>query len=158
MAARVDALVLAYQLEPFAVAEEMLAKRRAVAEMEGKAELRLAGLPFCLKRSRNPDAHPFENADLRAMYDRRASGSWVLEVVLRATFLAKHPLVAAIELGRRVGGGFGRVTAERLRRFDLAGDYVGFAIEAADAERLVTTRAKVDSFVVDAKDVDEALG
>ncbi len=57
-----------------------------------------------------------------------------------------------------MGGGFGRVTAERLRRFDLAGDYVGFAIEAADAERLVTTRAKVDSFVVDAKDVDEALG
>lgn len=51
--------------------------------------------------------------------------------------------------------GFGPVRAERLRRFDLAVDCTGFPLDPDVAERFVTTRARLDEFLVDAKDSDD---
>ena len=155
---RVDALVLAYKVEVSRGFSDELEERQAIADSEGVAEQRIAGLSFSMKRSRRIDAAAFENADVRAVYDRRGSGGWVLEVVVRAMYLATHRLSEAEELGRRIANGLGDVTHERLRRVDLAADYSGFPLEAVDGERLLTTRAKVTSFLVDAKDVGEAGG
>jgi hypothetical protein len=115
-------------------------------------------MTFALRRSRNPAAFAFENADLRAVFDFGASGGWTLEVVIRALFLATHPLTEAIALAERVARSIGPWKLARLRRFDLAADYVGFSLVPGDTERLATKRARVDTFLAQSKDLDEVDG
>jgi hypothetical protein len=156
---RVDALVIAFKVELPASIRDELEERQAIADEAGVAELRLAGLAFAMKRSRRRDAIAFENDDVRCVYDARASGGWCLEVVTRAVFLATHPLVEAILLAERIAAGFGTLHRTRLRRFDVAADFSGFPLSSEDADRIVTTRARTDSFLItDSKDIDEVEG
>ncbi len=104
--------------------------------------------------NRRNEFYAFENADVRGALDLLASGGWVLEVVLRATFLATHSLADALAVAELVAAGFGEVLQVRLRRFDLAADFMGWPLRRDDAERF-STRAGKASFIVDSKDLDE---
>jgi hypothetical protein len=156
---RVDALVLAFKVDVLPAVQDELRERQSVADLAGIAELRVGGHTFAIKRNCRMDFVAFENADLRATFDERAAGGWRLELVLRATFLATHALAAAIALCRAVCAAFGATQGVRLRRFDLAADYVNFSLAQEDIDRVVTRRARTESFVVDAtKDLDGANG
>lgn len=156
---RVDALVIAFKIEVSQSVRDELEERQAIADEAGAAELRLAALAFAMRPSRKRDAIAFENDDIRCVYDPRASGGWCLEVVTRAVYLATYSLEAAISLAERLAVGLGTVQGTRLRRFDVAADLSGFPLSNEDALRIVTTRARTDSFLVtDPKDIDEAEG
>jgi hypothetical protein len=158
LARRVDALVVAFQVECSADVADELVERQALADLAGRAELRVADLSFAMKRSRKVHVFPFENADVRAVFDEKASGGWNLEVVVRATFLAAHSLEESIALARYVADDFGTVEGSRLRRVDLCADFASFPLARNDVERMATTRAHADSFMATRKDVDEAGG
>ncbi len=95
---RVDALVVAFQVALDEGADDELEERQAFADLAGRSELTLAGLAFCIRRNRSSDRFCFENADARCFVDRRASGGWMLEVVVRAVFLAAHSLDVSLAL------------------------------------------------------------
>lgn len=155
LARRVDALVLGYRVHLFPALVDELGERQAFADLAGGAELKLAsGIVVALGRSRRHSFHAFQNADARGAVDLLAPGGWILEVILRAVFLATHPLREALEVAERVAAGFGEVVERRLRRFDLCADFVGWPLRRDDAERF-STRAGKASFFVDSKDVDE---
>jgi len=132
-----------------------LAERQAIADLSRGAELKLAnGVAVALSPNRRHEFYAFENADVRGVVDLLGSGGWILEVVLLATFLATHSLADALAVAELVAEGFGEVLQARLRRFDLAADFVGWPLRRDDAERL-STRAGKSSFIVDSKDFDE---
>lgn len=151
---RVDALVVAFAVEPPPPFRDELIERQSIADEAGIAQLTVAGLFFAMKRSRRRDAVSFENADVRGVFDERAAGNWKLELTVRATYLATHRLEESIALVKRIASGFGIVTAIRLRRFDLAVDSIGFPLAHDDIRRFVTQRAKVSAFAPEAKDLD----
>jgi hypothetical protein len=156
LASRVDALVVAYRVELSVAFTDELRERQSFADLGGGAELRLpSGIALALGRSRRQDFFSFENSDVRGAVDLRATGGWPLEVVVRATFLATHPLAEALAIADRVALGFGESRERRLRRFDLAADFIGWPLLRDDAERF-STRAGKSSFFVDSKDLDEA--
>ena len=156
LACRVDALAVAYRLELSSAFVDELLERQSLADLAGSAELTLlGGIAVALTRSRRHDFFSFQNADVRGAIDLRAPGGWTLEVVVRATSLATHPLAEALALAERVASGFGEPLEQRLRRFDLAADFVGWPLRRDDAERF-STRAGKSGFLVDSKDVDEA--
>jgi hypothetical protein len=149
LARRVDALAVAYRVELSPAFADELGERQAFADLGGCAELTLAsGIALALGRSRRQDFFSFQNDDVRGAVDLRASGGWTLEVVLRATFLATHPLDAALAVAERVALGFGQPHERRLRRFDLAADFMGWPLRRDDAERF-STKAGKSSFLVD---------
>lgn len=155
VACRVDALTIAYQVDvPSAVRDEF-DERQAIGANARDVELRLGPFRFSLARARAKDRFVFENHDCYVLHDREATGGWNIEVVLRAVFLATHTLERCIALSDEIARAVGDVRASRLRRFDLAADYVGFPLRRADAERLATKRAKVKGFLTEAKDLDE---
>jgi hypothetical protein len=155
----VDALVLASKVDVSPAVLDELRERQSIADLAGGAELRVGGHMFAIKRNRRMGFCAFENADLRGTFDERATGGWRLEVVLRATFLATHSLATALDLGKAVCAAFGDIQGMRLRRFDLAADYVNFPLSREDVDRVVTRRARTQSFVVDRKkDLDDAPG
>jgi hypothetical protein len=159
VASRLDALVVAFQIEPSPDVLLRLVERHTAAGRHGRAEVTIARLPFALATSRKADIYPIENADLRGVFDAQAAGGWNLEIVLRATYLATHSIDDAIALARRLAGGFGNARAVRLRRFDLCADFIGFPLNHEDShERLVTTRSRTTTFLPESKDVDEADG
>jgi hypothetical protein len=134
---RVDALVVAFRLGiPSAVSDE-IAERQSLADETGAAALRLGEFTFALKRARSRSRVSFQNGDVRGVFDPEASGRFLLEVTVRATFLATHPLEQAVELCTQVAAAFGTVAHARLRRFDL---------RSHDAECVLTTRARLESF------------
>jgi hypothetical protein len=135
-----------------------LADAAALLPFAGAAAMRVAGMAIALRRTRRLNAFPFENADLRGMYDAEAAGGWCLEIVPRASHLATHHLENAITVADRFARGIGAVLASRLRRFDLAADYANFPLEPSDIESFVTMRARRESFLEDSKDLDEASG
>ncbi|HET9932458.1 MAG TPA: hypothetical protein VFQ35_17265, partial [Polyangiaceae bacterium] len=152
---RVDALAVAFRVELSGSFADELCERQALADVGGGAELKLpSGIALALRRSRRQSFYAFQNADVRGAVDLLASGGWTLEVVLRAAFLATHPLSAALAVAERVAVGFGEAHERRLRRFDLAADFVGWPLRRDDAERF-STRAGKASFLVDSKDLDE---
>lgn len=155
---RVDALVIAYQIRTGSAFAAELNARQTLANLVGSAPFEVAGVKLALGRSGREHASPFENADLRGMFDPAARGGWVLEIVLRAIFLATHVLWHAIELCHRLARGFGAVLASRQRRFDLAADYTDFPLDPGDIELFVTTRARRETFLEEAKDLDEVGG
>lgn len=155
---RVDAFVVAFRVALDAATEDELVERQAMANAMGAAELRLGAMAFEVKRSRKRDVVPFRNADLRALFDAQAPGGWNLEFVTSAAYLATHALTSAIDLVRAVAAAGGKIEAERLRRFDLAGDYVDFPLHHDDFKRIATRRARVDGFLAQTKDLDEASG
>lgn len=152
---RVDWLELAFQMDVSLEVLERLEQGHMTADEAGYGEVRLGGVDFAVRRHRQRDLYRFENADLRATFDLRAIRTWCLSVIVRAIYLAAHPVYDALALALRVAGGFGPVRAERLRRFDLAVDCIGFPLDPDVAERFVTTRARLDEFLVDVKDCDE---
>lgn len=152
VARRVDALVLAFKVNPPDRMRDELREHQAIADLAGAAEVRIGDLAFSMTRNRRQDFFAFENADVRCAFDERAPSGWRLEVVLRATYLATHPLSAAIALAERVSAGLGITEDVRLRRFDLAADYVNFPLSRADVKRVVTTRARVDFSVLDGEE------
>jgi len=77
---------------------------------------------------------------------------------VRATFLATHPISVSVALCMRIARGFGTIQEWRLRRFDIAIDYAGFALSRDDVGRVLTTRAQIQSFRADCRDVDEVEG
>jgi hypothetical protein len=151
----VDWLELAFQIDVSAEVLERLERGHKTADEAGYGEVRLGGVDFAVRRHRQRDFYRFENADLRATFDLRALRTWCLSVIVRAIYLATHTVDEALALALRVACGFGPVRAERLRRFDLAVDCTGFPLDLDVAERFVTTRARLDEFLVDAKDGDE---
>lgn len=156
---RVDALVVAVKVELSERARDEAARRQAVANEAGNADLRLGELTFALRRSRRVDLITFENADIRAtLATERPQGGWHLEIVVRATFLAAHRLEDSVAAVHRVARVFGPIVATRLRRFDLAADYLGFPLEDDDARRIVTRARGRATFLADSKDVDEVTG
>ncbi|MDF3067092.1 MAG: hypothetical protein K0R38_2693 [Polyangiaceae bacterium] len=135
------------------------ARRQALANETGSADLRLGGISFALKRSRRVDVIRFENADVRAtLATGTPQGGWHLEVVVRATFLATHRLEDSLTVVRTVALLFGPILAMRLRRFDLAADFVGFPLRDDDSKCVVTRARGVTTFLAESKDVDEVSG
>ena len=153
---RVDALVVAFRLEISPAVEDEISERQALADETGAAELRLGEFTFELKRTRTQSVVRLENADIRGRFDPRASGGFVLELTMRAVFLATHSLAETLTMCTRLASEFGEIAESRLRRFDLAADFAGFRLEPNDIERVQTTRASTTTFRVDSKDVDEA--
>lgn len=151
---RVDMLVVAFRLGLGWDVVHNVRQRQELANQVGSAEVTLEDFRFALKRRRSLGGVPFENADLRGIFDEGAAGGFVLELTLRATCLATRSLEEALSLVFRVANAFGVVHEARLRRFDLAADYAGFDLRPADADRVQTTRARLASFRVDDKDVD----
>jgi len=152
---RVDALIIAFRLVvPPAVADEV-DERQSLADETGGAELRLGDFSLALRRTRARSVVHFDNADIRGKFDPEAPGRFVLEITVRAIFLALHTLAQTQALCTRLATEFGDIVEARLRRVDLAADYT-FGLEPGDIDRVQTTRARIDSFRVDAKDVDEA--
>lgn len=156
---RVDALTVAAQVSLPQFVESRIERRLAMASEAGAADLPLGRFSFALKRSRLADIMTFENADLRgALVRAGAAGGWNLEVIVRAVFLARHRLEESLALAFDVVSAFGSVHATRLRRFDLAADYIGFPLCDADAGNIVTRANNITTFLEDAKDVDEPYG
>jgi hypothetical protein len=151
---RVDALVVAFKVEVAGGVFDQISAQQALANEVGAAELALGDFRFALKRGRQSRV-PFENADLRGIFDPLASGGFVLELTARASFLATRTLREAVALLMQVAAAFGVLRAFRLRRFDLAADYAGFVLSAGDVDRVLTTRARLLSFRADPKDFDE---
>lgn len=154
---RVDSLVIAYQLSVTGAVRDEFEERQAIADLAGKSGLLLGSHSFCLAKSRSKDRYYFENADVRLCFDQRATGGWVLEVVVRALFLATHSLAASIGLCDAVAGEIGGILGRRLRRVDLCADFTGFPLLKTDIDRIVA-RARRDAFIGDSKDTDEAWG
>jgi hypothetical protein len=151
---RVDALVIAFRLNPDRLAMKLLERLDAAAE--GAVELMLGRFAFSLKTHKLSGCAQFENADVRGILNLKASGGWHLEIVVRAVFLATHPLEQALQLVCDVADAFGPVLAgPRLRRVDLAADFAGFALSERDAERFATLRANVNEYREEAKDTGE---
>jgi len=155
---RVDALVVAFKVALLESVADEIQERQSLADVCGAAELRLGGFRFALRRTRARSIVAFENADVRGVYDPLASGAFVLEVVVRATFLATHALSESVALCEAIARTLGPIRDCRLRRFDIAVDYAGFALSPSDVERVLTTRARIESFLADSKDFDEAAG
>lgn len=155
---RVDALVIAFKVGVRRSVTDEIDERQSLADLSGSAELRIAELRFALKCRRARSVVAFENADVRCVYLPLASGAFVVEVVVRATFLATHPLSVSVALCKRIARGLGTIQEWRLRRFDIAADYAGFALSPDDVDRVLTTRARIQSFRADCKDVDEVEG
>ncbi len=151
---RVDMLVVAFRLGLGWNVVDNVRQRQELATQVGAAELTLDDFRFAVKRRRSLCGVPFENADLRGIFDEGAAGSFVLELTMRATCLATRPLERSLNLLFHVVNAFGVVHEARLRRFDLAADYAGFELCPADADRVQTTRARLDSFRIDDKDID----
>jgi hypothetical protein len=152
---RVDWLQVAYDVAPSAACEQALNKAQLLADSAGRAEFSEAGIPFELRRSAASRRSAFSNADVRGMFDPSAAGGFRLGLEIRATHLATHKIEDAVALCRRIARGFGRVRKERLRRFDLAGDYVGFPINALDVDRLHTRARKRTTFLSQFKDLED---
>jgi hypothetical protein len=150
---RVDWLTVAHQVDVPAEVNDEFDERQAVCALARVAELKLGPFSFSLARSRSIDRFQLENHDCRVLYDRHASEGWNVEVIPRAIFLATHTLDESLALSTEIARELGRLKASRLRRFDLAADYVGFPLERRDAENLATTRSKVTGFLTHAKDV-----
>lgn len=151
---RVDALVLAYQVRVPSAVDDEIKERQSFSDLARVAELSLGDFRFAMKRNRSIDRFCFENHDCRCLYDCAAPNGWNLEVVPRATFLATHSLLESLALSKSVAQAMGAVWASRLRRTDLAADYMHFALCRLDADHFFTTRAKTDGFLVEPKDVD----
>lgn len=151
---RVDALVVAFKVEVGGGVFDQISAQQALAHEVGAAELALGDFRFALRRSRQSRV-PFENANLRGIFDHLASGGFVLELTARAPFLATRALREAVALLMQIAAAFGVVRSSRLRRFDLAADYTGFVLSVGDVDRVLTTRARLLSFRADPKDFDE---
>lgn len=151
---RVDALVIAFRICPGWDVIEAVRRRQALANTVGAAELVLGNFRFALRRRRTPGRVPLENADLRAVFDENAADGFGLELTARATCLGTRHLEQSLNLLYCVADAFGVIHEARLRRFDLAADYAGFELDASDANRVQTRRARLDAFLVDEKDLD----
>jgi hypothetical protein len=154
LACRVDALVLAFKLDRERLATRLVHRLELAAR--GAVELVLGRHAFELRAREQTSRAWFQNADLRGTLDLKADNGWHLEIVLRAAFLARHPLEQALRLAVDVADAFGHVTdGPRLRRVDLAADFVGFPLAKGDAECFATMRATLSEFRAEAKDVGE---
>ena len=136
---RADALVVAFRLDPERLSRAVETRMRLAEETAGPVELALGPASVAL----------------RGTLDWRATGGWHLELVARAAFLATHPLTQVIDHCSVVARSFAPVVdGPRLRRVDLAADFMQFSIDASDRHRLATTRAHVTEFSTTAKDLD----
>jgi hypothetical protein len=72
-------------------------------------------------------------------------------------FLATHPLSEVLALAKTIATSLGRIQGVRVRRVDLCADFDGFPIHHDDSQRIFA-RAKVDAFISQPKDFDEASG
>jgi hypothetical protein len=151
---RVDALVVGYQVQVPAALNDEIDERQSLSDIARVAELKLGEFRFSMKRNRTNERFCFENQNCRCVYDRGASNSWNLEVVTRATSLATHTLPQSFAVSKSVAKSLGDVVASRLRRVDWAADYMSFVLARLDADHFLTTRSRIDGFLVDAKDVD----
>ncbi|HKO49461.1 MAG TPA: hypothetical protein VJV79_17150 [Polyangiaceae bacterium] len=155
MACRVDWLQVAYGVALSAACAQALVAAQLLADVAGRAEFREIGIPFELRRNATPSRIGFSNADVGGMFDSGAPDGWSLVLEVRAIYLATHAIEAAIALCRRIARGFGDVRKERLRRFDLSGDYTGFPIDPLDVNRLHTRARKRTTFLSQSKDLDD---
>ncbi|MEI9935831.1 MAG: hypothetical protein WDO69_01275 [Pseudomonadota bacterium] len=155
MGCRVDWLQVAYGVTLSTACAQALIDAQLLADMAGRAEFREAGIPFELRRNATFKRIAFSNADVGGMFDSAAPEGWSLVLDVRALYLATHAIEDAVALCRRIARGFGNVRKERLRRFDLAGDYAGFAIDPLDVDRLHTRARKRTTFLSQSKDLDD---
>lgn len=152
---RVDWLEVAYRVEIDVEVAVALEDAQDLADRgAGGAPFSVAGISLQVGRSRDSRVSRFANGDLHGSFERGAIGGWNLTLKLRAIYLATHELDDAVGLLRRTASGFGRTLSERLRRVDLAADYVGFPLGPNDFERLHTRARKRTTFLSDEKDGD----
>jgi hypothetical protein len=153
LACRLDALTVAHHVDVAPGVDVEFDKRQVMCALARVAELTLGPFTFSLARSRSIGRFHLENHDCRVLYDRQGPEGWNVEVVLRAIFLATHTLDQSLALSTEIARELGRLGASRLRRFDLAADYMDFPLERCDADNLATTRAKMKGFLTDIKGV-----
>lgn len=154
---RVDALVIAFALEADPNILEYLAANAEECRERGSAvlEFRDRGLAFEVQKTQLTSRIVFSNLDVRCQWDENAAGGWNLTVTPCATYLATHSIRQTLALARRVAECIGPVTAERMRRVDLAADYQGFPLCEMGQEALQTKRSRTVSFETEAKDVHD---
>lgn len=152
---RVDALTIAYRVEMTDETRDAIRRRSATVDA-GSAELAIGQLVCALKRPRTRGAEkwPIENGDLRGLIEFHATAGWNVEITMRATYLATHTVPEAIALADAAAASFGEVKHTRLRRFDLAADFVHFPLAREDAEGFVIPRRGKLAEFRDACDVE----
>lgn len=155
VAARVDALVLAYRVELEPLLVQYLEHQMKEAAKHGAASMRWRSIVGRLSFSRTSKVWHVENVryalHIQALSEELEDGTkragWTVEIKWHAHELANMPHTGpACEEGKRIAGELGEVLEQRVRRFDLCADVAGWRPEAKDVERLVRrSRAKVDT-------------
>lgn len=167
LSCRVDALVVAFRVALAVDTAAALERARAVADIFRKAELVVGPAAYQLKPTRSHDRHYFANAEVRCLWDSKAAGGkfgddpepgWTLELTCRATYLATHSLAEALELLDSTAADFGQVFGSRVRRFDLACDFTGWAIRRRDLDVFVRRGRSMITNYLPAGDVPDAPG
>lgn len=87
---------------------------------------------FLRLRRLSPSRFAFENGDVWGVLDERKQGGCLLEVSVRATYLAQVPLASALAYVRRIGEALGVVVSQKLRRLDLACDVAGWQVQESE--------------------------
>lgn len=145
LSCRVDALTIAYRITELTTqTAKTIAARGGDAKEIGAAELCIGDFSFNIKPSEKLGFISFSNNDFRGVYSPKASRGWTLEVVAQATRLATAELHDVIDEMARIACAFGKFSEKpRLRRFDLAADFIGFPLLSNDFAAIQTTRARV---------------
>lgn len=138
---RVDALTVGLVIEPGAALREWFL---SCSGSIGAVPVEMAGfwIPeslgggdsrvFLRLRRISPTRIAFENADVWGELDERKRGGCLLEVSVRASYLAQVPLSSALAYVRRIGEAVGLVVEQRLRRLDLAADLAGWQVSESE--------------------------
>ena len=142
IAHRVDALVMASQVRLTPEASRALLSCRDESLGMGRKSVEIAGLDWSVKAGRSEGRYTIERGGVRGIYDESAVDGWNLELVARSTYLAANPLHQSLAELDELAVGWGDVEGRRLRRFDLAADFVGWRLLEVDKQRLVKTRCR----------------
>lgn len=148
LAHRFDWLTIAWRVTLGCDARDALRRAAPIAQRIGSAELVLPGVDPADPRSQcvaqvKPQKGQrvvFENSDLRGYLVEDVAGEepgWSLEITARAVYLALHDPSDVLEELRTWAKAFGQVHEERVRRADMAADFVHWPIREEDAHAIV---------------------
>lgn len=128
---RVDALYLAFDLQVSDGMFELATDCLEVVREYGRGTIELGGLQWAVKGPARSACLTASNGDWRLRWELQAR-TWALELRARAEYLCEADPEEVICEARRIAQSIGTVIGERLRRVDLAADFVGFELQDID--------------------------
>ena len=140
LAARVDALVIAYHATIRSDVREHLEACLVDLKANGAACATIGGNPFALARKSRSGWWNLQGGTCHVIVSDSADG-WSVEVKLLAAALAVNGLKACIDVARDVAYALiDNATEERVRRVDLCADFIGFGLDDLESSQLLTPR------------------